>query len=64
MCIFLIHIHVLTCVNVLISMGHVTTQNKSYFDVFSMFVSSGNAILSPTHGQQLLLLLYMITLTI
>ena len=28
-----LHIHVLTCVNVPISMGHVTTQNKHYFDV-------------------------------
>ena len=27
-----LHIHVLTCVNVPISMGHVTTQNKHYFD--------------------------------
>ena len=27
-CTFLIHIHVLTCVNVPISLGHVTTQNK------------------------------------
>ena len=28
-----LHIHVLTCVNVPISIGHMTTQNKSYFDI-------------------------------
>ena len=33
MSMFLIHIHVLTHVNVPISMGHVTTQNKHYFAV-------------------------------
>ena len=27
-----LHIHVLTCVNIPISMGHMTTQNKHYFD--------------------------------
>ena len=27
----LLHIHVLTCVNVPIKLGHMTTQNKCYF---------------------------------
>ena len=47
---FLIHINVSTCVNVPISMGHVTPQNKCYFDS-SLLVTLENTILLPTYGQ-------------
>ena len=42
-----LHIHVLTCVNVPISVSHVTTQDKHLFDVL--------AILSTTYDQYLLI---------
>ena len=38
-----LHIHVSTCVNVPISMGHVTTQNKHYFHALA-YMSANNIL--------------------
>ena len=43
-----LHIYVLTCVNVPISKGHVTTQNKHYFDIL-LSTTYHYSLLVPVH---------------
>ena len=45
----LIHIHVLTCVHVPISISHVTIQNK-HLNFLNALVNLETATLSPPHG--------------
>ena len=49
-CMSLIHIHVSTCVDVPISLDHVTTQTNITSIVFSALVNLETTILLPTHG--------------
>ena len=45
-----IHIHMLTCVHVPISIGHVTIQNKMLPQFLSALVNLEITTLLPTHG--------------
>ena len=52
----LIHIHVSTCVDVPISIHHVTTQNKCYLN-FKCTFNLGTITLLPAHDYKLIMFL-------
>ena len=49
-CLSLIHIHVLTCVDVPINLDHVTTQQQMLPQFLRALVNLETTILLPTHG--------------